>query len=235
MGKLWATSLIVLVPSFVYDFWTTFGTINDAVFGFFMSMLPCMFMALLLWGHIHTLKRRSYFYFNRHNQRVYYNDGKYLWIGNWSGAQGGLTSTTDVTNVGAVIRYYLELQLPNLGALLSPDRYDETRTPRPAPPTMVLQIDSNQGTIGLQQYVAEVWEYIRIFMEEGPRELPIPSEENRWESSCYRTYLTPMEALLRYVPWRTGKPGEKQGKKWWLLPFWARYFQSICSWQCAGE
>ena len=235
MGKLWSTSLFFIGPSFVFQFWPILGVVEGAYLLFFILMpVPTLF-ALLLWSHIHMLKRRSHFYFNRHTQRVYYNDGKYLWIGDWSGIQGGSTSATDVTNVGAVIRYYLELQLPNLGALLPPDRYDETRTPRPAPSPMILQIDSNQGTLGLQQYIAEVWEYIRIFMEEGPRDIPIPSEENWWESPCYRTYLTPMEALRRYVPWRAGEPGEKQGKKWWLLPFWALLFPynmvlSLCWW-----
>ncbi|MCG8296635.1 hypothetical protein MID08_27720, partial [Pseudomonas entomophila] len=32
------------------------------------------------------------------------------------------------------------------------------------------------------------------------------------------------EAWRHYAPWRTGEPGEMQGKKNWQLPFWAVLF-----------
>ncbi|WP_322349413.1 hypothetical protein [Pseudomonas putida] len=71
-----------------------------------------------------------------------------------------------------------------------------------------LWIDSNEPTEPDIQYVAEVWEYLRHFMDHGPDKLPPPSEPNWWHRPLHAICLTPAEAWRHYAPWRTGEPGE---------------------------
>jgi hypothetical protein len=87
-----------------------------------------------------------------------------------------------------------------------------------------LWVDSNEPTEPDIKYVAEVWEYFRHFMDHGPDQLPPPGEPNWWHKPLHAICLTPAEAWRHYAPWRTGEPGEMQGKKNWQLPFWAVLF-----------
>ncbi|MCI1041137.1 hypothetical protein HWD98_27050 [Pseudomonas putida] len=61
-------------------------------------------------------------------------------------------------------------------------------------------------------------------MAHGPDKLPPSSEPNWWHKPLHAICLTPAEAWQHYAPWRTGEPGEMQGKKNWQLPFWAVLF-----------
>ncbi|KPM58003.1 hypothetical protein HB4184_26995 [Pseudomonas putida] len=87
-----------------------------------------------------------------------------------------------------------------------------------------LWVDSNEPTESDVRHVAEVWEYLRHFMAHGPDKLPPPGEPNWWHKPLHAICLTPAEAWRHYAPWRTGEPGEMQGKKNWQLPFWAVLF-----------
>jgi len=87
-----------------------------------------------------------------------------------------------------------------------------------------LWVDSNEPTEPGVKHVAEVWEYLRHFMDHGPDKLPPPGEPNWWHKPLHAICLTPAEAWRHYAPWRTGEPGEMQGKKNWQLPFWAVLF-----------
>ncbi|NWL04340.1 hypothetical protein DM807_00250, partial [Pseudomonas hunanensis] len=49
-------------------------------------------------------------------------------------------------------------------------------------------------------------------------------EPNWWHKPLHAICLTPAQAWQHYAPWRTGEPGEMQGKKNWQLPFWAVLF-----------
>ncbi|KMU97256.1 hypothetical protein AC138_04355 [Pseudomonas putida] len=99
-----------------------------------------------------------------------------------------------------------------------------------------LWVDSNEPTEPGVKHVAEVWEYLRHFMDHGPDKLPPPGEPNWWHKPLHAICLTPAEAWRHYAPWRTGEPGEMQGKKNWQLPFWAVLFPynltvALC-WYC---
>ncbi|MET3654763.1 hypothetical protein ABIC75_004511 [Dyella japonica] len=156
----------------------------------------------------------SHIYFNRHTQHVYSQEGGYLWEGDWRGVQASPTSFVDASNVGAVMRFSLNVLVPKVGPM-PPHRFWQKRLP---PGMFQVRLMSNQQVGPRAEYVAQVWEYIRTFMAHGPDKLPMPAEPNWWMLPFYQVVLTPRRARQHYVPWRTGEPGERQGKKNWLLP-----------------
>ena len=197
---------------------------------FFWTLVACtlgfILLALVLSGYrIFCIKRLSNFYFNRRLKRVYYRRNKTLIEFDWAQTQGGVFARTEFGGRSFTTSYALAFG-PRPAADQEKDR-------------IVLWVDSNISGDPDPRYVAQVWEYIRQFMEEGPDRLPAPGEPNWWYAPLHRICMTPAEAWRHYAPWRTGEPGELQGKKNWLLPMWFVLFPynmfAALSWYAVGR
>ena len=235
MAQMYMVTIMGLVYLIFGQIWNSHSLLRE--FGlqkiwqaYFPDICFIGFIGLLLTMHLRHLKR-SHIFFNRHTQHVYNKEGNYLWEGDWQGAQASPVSFVDATNVGATVRHSLNMLVPKIGPM-PPHRFWQKRLP---PGTFQVRIMSNEETDPRTDYVAQVWEYVRTFMAEGPDNLPIPTEPNWWLLPYHRVVLSPSEAWRHYVPWRTGELGERQGKKNWLLPLWAVLFPltlsvSLCWW-----
>ncbi|NHB11381.1 hypothetical protein GWK53_33390 [Burkholderia cepacia] len=168
------------------------------------------FFVALTWYRIFFIKRLSNFYFNRKTRKVYYQRNKTLIAFDWAQTEGA------------------EFVRNEFGGRSFSTNFALAFGPRPAPgdeqDRTVLWVDSNAPNDPDPRYIAEVWEYIYQFMEKGPDHLPPPGEPNWWYVPLHRICLTPAEAWRHYAPWRSGEPGEWQGKKNWLLPMWLILF-----------
>ncbi|WP_269506086.1 hypothetical protein [Burkholderia sp. IMCC1007] len=169
-----------------------------------------VFVGFIVWRRIFLIKRISDFYFNRTARKIYYQRNKILINFDWAQTEGGVFSRTEFGGRSFSTSYALAFG------------------PRPAPGEeknrTVLWVDSNAPNDPDPRYIAQVWEYIRQFMEQGPDQLPPPGERNWWYVPLHRICLTPAEAWRHYAPWRSGELGEWQGKKNWLLPMWLILF-----------
>uniref|UniRef100_UPI0022B2B152 DUF6708 domain-containing protein n=1 Tax=Burkholderia sp. IMCC1007 TaxID=3004104 RepID=UPI0022B2B152 len=181
----------------------------------FWTLLACamifsIFTAAFTGYRIFLIKRLSNFYFNRTTRKIYYQRNKTLITFDWAQTEGGVFSRTEFGGRSFSTSYALAFG------------------PRPAPGEeknrTVLWVDSNAPNDPDPRYIAQVWEYIRQFMEQGPDQLPPPGERNWWYVPLHRICLTPAEAWRHYAPWRSGELGEWQGKKNWLLPMWLILF-----------
>ncbi|MFZ5933943.1 DUF6708 domain-containing protein [Pseudomonas sp. HS6-2] len=159
---------------------------------------------------IFYIKNLSDFYLNRLSKKIYYQRIRKLLIFDWNNVSGGVFKRTEFGGSSFSTQYALAF---------APRREDGTFHQQDC-----LWIDSNEPTESDIKYVAEVWEYLRHFMDHGPDKLPPPGEPNWWHRPLHAICLTPAEAWRHYAPWRTGEPGEMQGKKNWQLPFWAVLF-----------
>ena len=168
------------------------------------------FFALLTWYRVFYITRLSNFYFNRRLKKVYYQRNKTLIQFDWAQTEGGVFVRNEFGGAGFTTNFALAFG-PKPAAGQEKDR-------------IVLWVDSNHSNDPDPRYVAQVWEYIRQFMEEGPDRLPAPGEPNWWYAPLHRICLTPAEAWRHYAPWRSGEPGEMQGKENWLLPMWLVLF-----------
>ncbi|WP_244851581.1 DUF6708 domain-containing protein [Caballeronia sp. SL2Y3] len=239
MALMYSVTIVGWIPFAFWLQWTSpkipteFGAPNpwfEALFNVLLYAAPIVCFGPFLALNLRRLKM-SHIYFNRHTQRVYAKEGHHLYVADWHGVQATPNSFVDASNVGAVTRFRLEMLLPSVHPL-PPHRFWQKRLP---PGMLWFRIMSNAQTDPRIEYVAQVWEYIRVFMAHGPEGLPIPAEPNWWMLPLHKVVLTPLEAWRHYVPWRTGEAGEHQGKKSWLLPFWAVLFPltmsvSLCWW-----
>ena len=174
-----------------------------------MAISPLIFLPFLLY-RIYFIRNLSGFYFNRSTKKIYYQRGKKLITFNWKNLYGGVFERTEFGGSSFSTSYALAFAPPREdGSLHQKD---------------CLWVDSNEPTESGIKHVAEVWEYLRHFMNHGPAKLPPPGEPNWWHRPLHAICLTPAEAWRHYAPWRTGEPGEMQGKKNWQLPFWAVLF-----------
>jgi hypothetical protein len=170
---------------------------------------PLIFTPFLAY-RIHFIKKLSNFYFSRSAKKIYYQRGKKLIVFDWNKVHGGVFKRTEFGGSSFSTSYALAFAPPREdGSLHQKD---------------CLWVDSNEPTESDIKHVAEVWEYLRLFMNHGPAKLPPPGESNWWYRPLHAICLTPAEAWRHYAPWRTGEPGEMQGKKNWQLPFWAVLF-----------
>ncbi|NBA98535.1 DUF6708 domain-containing protein [Pseudomonas sp. R5(2019)] len=207
MGKMYVASIALLI---------TFLTILEIIHFdgdlslFLFSMLGPLFVSIFAGYRIFLIKRLSHFYFNRKTRKVYYQRNKTLITFDWSQTAGGLFQRTEFGGSSFSISYALAF---------GPKPTDGNEKNR-----ITLWVDSNEPTESDLRHVAEVWEYIRQFMAHGPDKLPPPGEPNWWHIPLHRICLSPAEAWRHYAPWRTGEPGELQGKNNWMLPFWLVLF-----------
>lgn len=172
-------------------------------------LLPFIFAPFLAY-RIYLIKKLSKIYFHRKTQSIYCRRGKKLFTLDWKTIHGGMLTMRVFYGNSWSISYALALACPRRdGSLHQRD---------------CVWIDSNRPHDPAIRHVEELWEYLRHYMEHGPDKLPPPGPPNWWHRPMHAISLTPAEAWRHYVPWRTGEPGEMQGKKNWQLPFWAIVF-----------
>ncbi|WP_225917354.1 hypothetical protein [Pseudomonas farsensis] len=212
MGKIYTASILFIIitfypPLFVNQPW------NTPPFSSFLLAAkilgPLLFVPFLIY-RIWLIKALSNFYFNRLTQKIHYTYRGKLTTLEWSQTVGGVYKITEIINGSYTTSHALALAVP---------RPDGTLHKKDC-----LWVDSNEPSDPSITYVAEVWEYLRQFMAHGPDQLPAPGEPNWWHVPLNAICLTPAQAWRHYAPWRTGEPGEMQGKKLWLLPMWAVLF-----------
>jgi hypothetical protein len=211
MGKLYCAMTITLIigtypyllPSLpdLYD--------EDIVLMLLFSVTPFIFTPFLAY-RIFFIKGLSNICLNRSTQKIYYQRLSRVFVFEWSNTGGGLFKRTEYGGSSFSTSYALAF---------APRREDGSLHQKDC-----LWVDSNEPTEPGVKHVAEVWEYLRHFMDHGPDKLPPPGEPNWWHKPLHAICLTPAEAWQHYAPWRTGEPGEMQGKKNWQLPFWAVLF-----------
>ncbi|AIR90630.1 DUF6708 domain-containing protein [Pseudomonas cremoricolorata] len=212
MAKLYC-AMFLCASTFTYPFllatenWR-FNLIDLSVL-IAMGAFPFLFVPFLFY-RIWFIKGLSTVCFNRSTRKIYYKRFRKLFVFDWDNTAGGLMQRTEFGGSSFSTSYALAF---------APYREDGTLHQKDA-----LWIDSNEPTESDVQYVAEVWEYLRQFMDHGPDNLPPPGPANWWHKPLHAICLTPAEAWRHYAPWRTGEPGEMQGKKNWQLPFWAVLF-----------
>lgn len=170
---------------------------------------PAAFTPFLTYRII-LIKNLSNFYADRANRKIYYRRFNTTITYDWNNLRGGLFTRTEFGGSGFSTSYALAF---------GPTPIDGRRHQKDC-----LWIDSNEPSEPDVKYVAAAWEYIRIFMNHGPDKLPPPRVVDWWHIPLHTICLTPRQAWLHYVPWRTGEAGEMQGKQNWLLPFWAISF-----------
>lgn len=212
MGKIYtamtAALALIIYPELLF---TDTGRIlsRDSELLALEILTPFLFTPFLAY-RIYLIKNLSSIYFNRISKKIYYQRVKKLISFDWCNTRGGLFVRREFGGVSFSTSYALAF---------GPRREDGSLHLKDC-----FWIDSNEPTDFQTRYVAEVWEYLRHFMDHGPDKLPPPGEPNWWHKPLHAICLTPAEAWRHYAPWRTGEPGEMQGKRNWQLPFWAILF-----------
>lgn len=212
MGKLYCASVITLMTGiypilFSEETWNP-HTLNPVlIIG--TALAPFIFLPFLIY-RILLIKGLSSICFNRSAKKIYYQRFRRTFVFDWQNTGGGLFKRTEFGGSSFSTSYALAF---------APRREDGSLHQKDC-----LWTDSNEPTETGIKHVAEVWEYLRHFMNHGPAKLPPPGESNWWHRPLHAICLTPAEAWRHYTPWRTGEPGEMQGKKNWQLPFWAALF-----------
>lgn len=211
MGKLYCammlTLLIGLYPYFLPDILDIYT--EDAVLMLLLLITPFVFTPFLIY-RIYLIKSLSSICLNRVSKKLYYQRLSKTVVFDWNNTGGGIFKRTEFGGASFSTSYALAF---------APRREDGSLHQKDC-----LWVDSNEPTEASVKHVAEVWEYLRHFMDHGPDKLPPPGEPNWWHRPLHAICLTPAEAWRHYAPWRTGEPGEMQGKKNWQLPFWAVLF-----------
>ncbi|MDH0649317.1 hypothetical protein N5D48_25185 [Pseudomonas sp. GD03858] len=212
MAKLYCAAIILLMAG-LYPFLFSSRAWNPYTFDPILitgiALTPLVFLPFLIY-RIYFIRNLSNFFLNRSTKNIFYKRIKKLIVFEWSNTGGGIFKRTEYGGASFSTGYALAF---------APSRKDGSFHQKDC-----LWIDSNKPTESDIQSVAEVWEYLRYFMDHGPDKLPPPDEPNWWHRPLHAICLTPAEAWRHYAPWRTGEPGEMQGKKNWQLPFWAVLF-----------
>jgi len=213
MGKIYASVLIGGTAAATLFFLSEVYGKPRLDYGFLISVaLVIAFISLMLGVSVRVIKNESDFLFDRSTKRVFYRGRGRVIAGDWDSTVGGQQSKVEFTGKSVVVMHSLLLRMQAESSSL-----DGVTS---LPVSLFVSIESNAPTEPFEIYIAQVWEFIRIFMDEGPDKLPEPGESSWWNSPNLRICLTPAQALRHYVPWRTGEPNEMQGKSNWLLPLW---------------
>ncbi|RIZ42288.1 DUF6708 domain-containing protein [Pseudomonas putida] len=224
MAKMYtATILAIAIVSYTGFLTHTINYQQEGAYVFIAIQLlgPFIFTPFLAY-RVFLIKKLSDIYLNRVTKKIYYKRINTLMVIDWNNTGGGIFKRTEFGGSSFSTSYALAF---------APRREDGSLHQKDC-----LWIDSNEPTEPGVKHVAEVWEYLRHFMDHGPDKLPPPGEPNWWHKPLHAICLTPAEAWRHYAPWRTGEPGEMQGKKNWQLPFWAVLFPynltvALC-WYC---
>ncbi|MDZ3992509.1 DUF6708 domain-containing protein [Pseudomonas sp. Teo4] len=212
MGKLYTAMTVVLIlfiyPDAIFETTNTYPH-GDYTFTIMLLSTPLLFTPFLAYRILY-IKKLSSIYLNRSTQKLYYQRFSKSFSFDWAAFEGGILKRTEFGGSSFSTNYALAF---------APRRSDGTIHQRDS-----FWIESNEPTESDNKYVAEVWAYLCHFMDHGPDKLPPPGEPNWWYRPLHAICLTPAEAWRHYAPWRTGEPGEMQGKKLWQLPFWAVLF-----------
>ncbi|MCE0935331.1 DUF6708 domain-containing protein [Pseudomonas monteilii] len=211
MGKLYcAITVISLIGFYPQILPIILDLYNESIALMIIFLIfPFAFTPFLAY-RIFFIKGLSTICLNRSTQKIYYQRLSKVFVFEWSNTGGGLFKRTEIGGSSFSTSYALAF---------APRRADGSLHQKDC-----LWVDSNEPTEPDVKHVAEVWEYLRHFMAHGPDKLPPPGEPNWWHKPLHAICLTPAEAWRHYAPWRTGEPGEMQGKKNWQLPFWAVLF-----------
>ncbi|AYN99804.1 hypothetical protein QVM55_24495 [Pseudomonas monteilii] len=211
MGKLYcAITVISLIGFYPQILPIILDLYNESIALMIIFLIfPFAFTPFLAY-RIFFIKGLSTICLNRSTQKIYYQRLSKVFVFEWSNTGGGLFKRTESGGSSFSTSYALAF---------APRRADGSLHQKDC-----LWVDSNEPTEPDVKHVAEVWEYLRHFMAHGPDKLPPPGEPNWWHKPLHAICLTPAEAWRHYAPWRTGEPGEMQGKKNWQLPFWAVLF-----------
>ncbi|MDZ3992340.1 DUF6708 domain-containing protein [Pseudomonas sp. Teo4] len=212
MGKLYTASILLSIlyiyPNILSDGFK-YNLYRDKSLLATYALAPFLFAPFLAY-RIFFIKNLSNIYLNRETKKIHYQRIRTLISFDWNNVGGGVFSRTEFSGSAFSTSYALAF---------APRRADGTLHKKDC-----LWVDSNEPTESDIKYVAEVWEYLRHFMDHGPEKLPPPGDPSWLYRPLHEICLTPAQAWRHYAPWRTGEPGEMQGKKLWLLPFWAVLF-----------
>lgn len=217
MGKMHSSALFaglaIAICIFVQDFNEGLQVDYALLLVVFLSL---GWVALMLILRVRMIKSISDFVFDSADRKVYCREFGRVISGDWDSVVGGHQSEMEFTGRAVIVVHSLILRMR--AESVKPGGVESK------PVSMFVSIESNEPTEPFVLYVGQIWEFIQIFMEEGPEKLPQPAESNWWNSPNVRICLTPAEAFRHYVPWRTGEPNEMQGKSNWLLPLWLVFF-----------
>ncbi|MBK4995347.1 hypothetical protein IAE39_003521 [Pseudomonas sp. S37] len=212
MGKIYTAMIISTCIFSVFNLTDSnvdYSLEGGSIFVAMLILAPFIFTPFLAY-RIFFIKNLSNILLNRLTKKIYYKRLNNLIVFDWNNVGGGVFKRTEFTGSSFTTSYALAF---------APRREDGTLHQKDC-----LWVDSNEPTDSDTRHVAEVWEYLRHFMDHGSDKLPPPGEPNWWHKPLHAICLTPAEAWRHYAPWRTGEPGEMQGKKNWQLPFWAVLF-----------
>jgi len=212
MGKIYTAMFISTCIFSVFNLTDSnvdYSLEGGSIFVAMLILAPFIFTPFLAY-RIFFIKNLSNILLNRLTKKIYYKRLNNLIVFDWNNVGGGVFKRTEFTGSSFTTSYALAF---------APRREDGSLHQKDC-----LWVDSNEPTDSDTRHVAEVWEYLRHFMDHGPDKLPTPGEPNWWHKPLHAICLTPAEAWRHYAPWRTGEPGEMQGKKNWQLPFWAVLF-----------
>ena len=211
MGKLYcAITVISLIGFYPQILPIVLDLYNESIALMLLFLIfPFAFTPFLAY-RIFFIKGLSTICLNRSTKKIYYQRLSKVFVFEWSNTGGGVFKRTEYGGSSFSTSYALAF---------APRRADGSLHQKDC-----LWVDSNEPTEPGVRHVAEVWEYLRHFMNHGADKLPPPGEPNWWHKPLHAICLTPAEAWRHYAPWRTGEPGEMQGKKNWQLPFWAVLF-----------
>ncbi|CAI3805998.1 hypothetical protein GLGCALEP_03899 [Pseudomonas sp. MM221] len=172
MGKLYCALTIILMIGF-YPSLLSSEAWDPYMFShiFIISIVigPFIFLPFLLY-RVYFIKRLSSFCFNRSTQKIYYQRLSKVFVFEWSNTGGGLFKRTEYGGSSFSTSYALAF---------APRRQDGSLHQKDC-----LWVDSNEPTEPGVKHVAEVWEYLRHFMDHGPDKLPHPANPTGGTSHC---------------------------------------------------
>ncbi|MCO1619034.1 DUF6708 domain-containing protein, partial [Pseudomonas putida] len=168
MGKLYCAITVLSIAGFYpyllsRDIWRMYETAPLLATGFLL--MPFTFLPFLIY-RIYFIKRLSSFCFNRATQKIYYQRLSKVLVFEWSNTGGGIFKRTEYGGSSFSTSYALAF---------APRRENGSLHQKDC-----LWVDSNEPTEPGVKHVAEVWEYLRHFMDHGPDKLPPPGEPNWW-------------------------------------------------------
>ncbi|MFJ4388007.1 DUF6708 domain-containing protein, partial [Pseudomonas sp. NPDC089408] len=131
---------------------------------------PFIFTPFLVY-RLYFIKRLSCICFNRTSKKIYYQRLSKVFVFDWNNTGGGLFKRTEFGGSSFSTSYALAF---------APRREDGSLHQKDC-----LWVDSNEPTESDVRYVAEVWEYLRHFMDHGPAKLPPPGEPNWWHKPLH--------------------------------------------------